>query len=155
MAATVAQIAQVRRMVNESTADTYDDAAIAGAIESYAVMDARGVQPLEFAFNTSPPTASVNAHWIPTYDLNAAAAEIWDEKAAAVACNFDFSADGASYSRSQVVAQYSKMAAKYRSMASPGSLRGIASQRALSPTGVVVEVTPIIDRHYEDGIFNN
>lgn len=50
-------------------------------------------------------------------DLNATAAEIWDEKAAAVAASFDFEADGGKYTQSQLVAQYGMMAAKFRSRA--------------------------------------
>jgi len=50
-------------------------------------------------------------------DLNAAASDIWDEKAAEVAGSFDFDADGGDYKRSQLVAQYRGEAAKYRSRA--------------------------------------
>ena len=50
-------------------------------------------------------------------DLYAAAAEIWDEKAAAVAPNFDFSADGGNFSRSQMYAQYTETANKMRAKA--------------------------------------
>ena len=50
-------------------------------------------------------------------DLNAAASDIWDEKAAAVAGLFDFAADGGDYKRSQLIAQYQEAAAKYRSRA--------------------------------------
>jgi len=50
-------------------------------------------------------------------DLYAAAAEIWDEKAAAVSGNYDFEADGGKFSRSQMAAQYTENANKYRAMA--------------------------------------
>jgi hypothetical protein len=45
-----------------------------------------------------------------TYDLYAAAADIWRQKAAHVADRFDFTADGASFKASQLVAQYTDMA---------------------------------------------
>mgnify|MGYP006883612455 FL=1 len=63
---------------------------------------------------TTPPTITVNADWIATYDLNAAAAEIWDEKAADLSDKYNFSADGGRYDRSQAYMQACAMAAKYR-----------------------------------------
>lgn len=101
MAATAAQVAELRRMVNEPDATTYDDEALAGYIERYPCLDARGEEPYTWDTSTSPPTQDDNVDWIPTYDLHAAAADVWEEKAAAVAADFDFQADGASYSRSQ------------------------------------------------------
>lgn len=44
------------------------------------------------------------------YDVWAAAADIWRQKAAQVANRFDFSADGASFKASQLVAQYEERA---------------------------------------------
>lgn len=155
MSVTAAHIARLRRMVNESTEDTYTDLALSALIESHAISDMRGVAATVLDFSTTPPSEDANTNWIPTYDLNAAAAEIWDEKAAVVACDFDFSADGASYTRSQVIAQYNKMATKYRSQARPGVLRAVKTQRELTSTGVVVETTPIIDRYDDDGVINN
>ena len=51
-----------------------------------------------------------NPDWTPTYDLNAAAADIWVEKAGVFAGDFDFAADGASYTRSQAYEQAMKQA---------------------------------------------
>lgn len=45
-----------------------------------------------------------------SYDVYAAAADIWRQKAAHVADRFDFSADGASFKPSQLVAQYERQA---------------------------------------------
>ena len=53
-------------------------------------------------------------------DLNAAAAIIWDEKAARASGAYDFSADGGDYKRSQLVAQYQAQAAKFRARAAFG-----------------------------------
>lgn len=47
-------------------------------------------------------------------DINAVAADIWEEKAATIAGQFDFEADGGKFSRSQQYAQYLTEAAKYR-----------------------------------------
>jgi len=102
MSATTAQIAEVRRMVAEPTTDTYSDALITTFIERYPLMDERGEVPYTFDTSTEPPTQDANDEWIDTYDLHAAAADIWQEKAAALGCNFDFTADGGQFLRGQL-----------------------------------------------------
>lgn len=88
MAATAEQIARVRRMVVEPTTTPYSDAAIKGYIESHSLPDDLGRRPwpatilAQQGLTETPATA-----WTPTYDLNAAAADIWDEKAAALVAN--------------------------------------------------------------------
>ena len=65
-----------------------------------------------------------------SYDVYAAAADIWTLKAAHVAERFDFTADGASFKVSQLVAQYERQA---------------ASMRAKSRTGGMVTTTMVRD----------
>lgn len=101
MSATAAMIARVRRMVNEPDDTTYDDDAIAEFIEAYPLLDSDGNEPDE-------------EDWEATYDLNAAAADIWAEKAAVLAGDFDFSADGGNYSRSQAYEHAMQMSRYYR-----------------------------------------
>jgi len=101
MAASAEQIARLRRLVAEPGSTTYSDIALAAVIESHAVSDASGRQPLD-------------ASWSPTYDLYAAGAEVWEEKAAAAAGLCDVSVDGTTLSRSQVVRDYERQAAKCR-----------------------------------------
>ena len=84
MAATAAMAAQLRLMVDEPTEATYDDDLIDDRIEAHPLLDALGTDPYEVDYSTEPPTLSERDEWIPTYDLNAAAAIIWEEKAAAV-----------------------------------------------------------------------
>lgn len=127
MTATAAQIAKVRRMVNESTTSTYTDYDIATYIETYPVLDERGEVPYTWDTSTSPPTQEDNDDWIPTYDLNAAAADIWGEKAAVVAQDFHFSADGGSYSREQVVEQYQARERFYRSRRKIRTIKAVMS----------------------------
>lgn len=115
MAATAEQIARVRRMAAEPTANTYTDADIQGYIEAYPLLDERGQAPYTWNTATEPPAQDANEDWIPTYDLHAAAADIWDEKAALLASRFDFSADGGNYSRSQEYEQAMKQARYHRS----------------------------------------
>ncbi len=57
------------------------------------------------------------------YDMNAAAAAVWRDKAAYVAMSYDFSADGHSMSRSQMQKQYLQMADLYASKAAPVQVR--------------------------------
>ena len=72
MSATATMIASVRRMTAEPTATTYTDTILSAYIEAYPLHDADGL-----AFD--------DTNWTATYDLNAAAAGIWLEKAASVA----------------------------------------------------------------------
>ena len=106
MSATAAMSARLRRMVDEPTEDTWDDAAINEYIETYPLIDVLGTDPQEVDYSTTPPTISEKDEWIPTYDLHAAAADIWEEKAATIADEFNFSADGGSFSRSKKYDQY-------------------------------------------------
>ena len=98
-AATAAQIAEMRRMCAEPTTTTYSDVALAAYIERYPLTDARGQESYTWDVSTVPPSHVENTAWVPTYD------EPRNEKAAALAHLYDFSADGGSYSRSQGVAQ--------------------------------------------------
>ena len=122
MTATAAQVAQLRRMVNETTATTYSDADLATMIEAYPCLDARGEEPGPWDTSTTPPTWDANESWIPTYDLSAAAAAIWEEKAAILAQDFDFNADGGDYTRSQTYEQAMKQARYHRSRRRPGTI---------------------------------
>ena len=123
MTATAAQIARVRRMVDEATETVYSDEDIQGYIEEYLLLDERGEEPYTWDTSTQPPTRDENEDWIPTYDLNAAAADIWGEKVAAPAQDFDFSADGGKYTRSQVVEQYQQRERYYRSRRALSTMR--------------------------------
>ena len=122
MAATAAQIAQLRRMVNELDDTTYDDDAITAFIEAYPLMDERGEVPYTWDNSTQPPTQDENDDWVDTYDLNAAAADVWAEKAAVLAGDFDFRADGGQFSRAQAYEHYMRQHATYRSRRSPSTI---------------------------------
>lgn len=102
---TIADLIQdVRRMVAEPDATTYTNEAIERLIKNNAVSDESGRTP-------------ENPAWDATYDLNATASDIWEEKAGAVADEIDFSADGGSFQRSQKFAMYMRQAARYRAKA--------------------------------------
>ena len=154
MAVTPDQISTMRRLVAEATDTTYTDALIASFVEARAVPDARGVEPFVLDAYTTPPTLEANPAWIPTYDLNGAAADIWEEKAAAVAACYTFQADGASYQRSNLFDQYMRQAQRCRSRAVPGKMKFTSTQRERTSTGVVVEAPILIDTIYEDEAVN-
>jgi hypothetical protein len=116
MTVTAAQISQLRRMVAEPTTTPYTDAVLTEYIERYPHMDEWGETPLD-------GWGEVNANWTATYDLNGAAADVWQEKAGAVAGKFDFSADGGNYSQSQQYEQFMKQCRYYRSRRIPSTVR--------------------------------
>lgn len=106
MAATPAMIATVRRYVADVDADLFDDQAIADAIERYPFADADGLGPQDAA-------------WTPRYDLNAAAADLWMERAARATGQYDFSTIEGRFDVSQVQQQAERMAAFYRKRIAP------------------------------------
>jgi hypothetical protein len=118
MTATAAQIAEVRRMTAEPTTTTYTDVLITAFIERYPHIDEQGEAPFTLSSDT-PPVHEDNDDWMPTYDLHAAAGDIWEEKAAGVAHRVDFKADGGNYSMSNQYEQYMKLARSHRSRRMP------------------------------------
>ncbi len=90
MTATAEHISRLRRMIAEPSSSTvYTDPVLTTYIEEFPVIDSSGVLPSDDA-------------WDPTYDLNAAAANIWEEKAAAVQTYYNFSADGGRYDQDKL-----------------------------------------------------
>lgn len=82
-------ISRLRRMINELTTDNYSDVDLSTYIAAYPKLDQEG-------------RTIDDDDWAEAYDLHAAASDIWEEKAAAVQSKHDFSADGASFSSSQM-----------------------------------------------------
>ena len=112
---TADMITQLRRMAAEPlTSDTYTQADLSTIIARYPLNDSAGHKPTDTL-------------WTGAWDLNRAAADVWDEKAAAVATGFDFAADGGDYKRSQVFAQYAQSARRYRAMRQTGALVLVAT----------------------------
>jgi hypothetical protein len=112
MTVTADNIKQVRRMIAETGQEVYSDADLTAAISKYPLVDMQGQPPFIHSV-TVPYTFIVNQWWAETYDLAAAAADIWAEKAAVLAGNFDFSADGGNYTRSQAYEQAMKQSRYY------------------------------------------
>jgi hypothetical protein len=133
VSATAEQIARLRRMVNEPTITTYTDAILAASIERYPCMDERGQMPYSWT-SATPPVRDPNESWMETYDLAAAAAEIWSEKAGVLAQDFDTSADGASLSRSQAYEQAMKQSRYYGSRRRASTITLYPSPRMVNDT---------------------
>jgi len=109
MAATELEVSRLRRMVAEPTATTYSDVSLREYIERFSLMDSDGNDPTEI-------------NWTPTYDLNAAAAEIWQEKAGLLAANYDVTVDTSTFNRSQAHDNAQKMARYYAARRSMGMI---------------------------------
>lgn len=122
MDVSTADISRLRRMVADTESPyTRMDDEIEDVILRYPVVDARGEAPWVES-TTTPGTLEENDDWTDTFDLNAAAAEIWAEKAAGYAAKFDFSADGGSFNRSQLFEQAQRMERHYRSRRNPNTI---------------------------------
>lgn len=126
MSATAEQVTQLRRMTAEPTSSpTYADADLQGYIEAHPVMDARGELPYTWDTATTPPTQTANPNWAAAYDLHAAAADVWEEKAAAYAGLFDFKADGSDFSRSQAYEQMMARVRYHRARRATATMRAV------------------------------
>ncbi len=102
-------------MTNElAHSTTYSAGDIQDLIEAYPWIDERGEVPFTWDTSTQPPTQDANEDWIVTYDLNAAAADIWAEKASILAQDYDIDADGSKSTRSQAYEQAMKLSRYYR-----------------------------------------
>lgn len=119
---TDAQIEQMRRMVAELSEDMYSDETLVAYIEKYPHLDEQGEEPYTLS-SDSPPVQEVNDSWIPTYDLHAAAADVWEEKAGTRVDKTDFKADGGDYSESQKFQNCMSMCRFHRSRRMPSSMR--------------------------------
>lgn len=129
---TAAMIAQVRRMTDETTTATYGDDLITTYIASYPLIDGRGEQPFSWDTSEEPPVEEDNDDWIPSFCLHSAAGDIWEEKAAALSGNFDFSVDGGNFSVRQKHENCLVQARRHRSRRAAKTINLIRETRALS-----------------------
>ena len=127
MAPTDSQIAKLRRMVAEPTEAIYTNAVLSEYIANYPTVDENGEDP-RIPSTTTPGEMMVNPDWTETYDLHMAAAAIWEEKAAARNDKFDFSADGASYDRSQMQQNAMRQARHHSSRRNPRTIVLVSSE---------------------------
>lgn len=109
MTVSAAMLTELRRMVAEPTTTTYSDAILTAILEKYPIQDTDGYDPDD-------------DDWTDTYDLHAAAADVWEEKAGTAASRHDFSADGGSYQRNQVYQACITQASRHRARATAKSV---------------------------------
>jgi len=121
-----------------TTTNGYTDTVLSEAIERYPVADSAGELPTD-------ENGNANSQWTPTYDLNSAAAEVWMEKAAALASAYDFSADGGSFNRSQMITQAQSMAAYYRARRAARSVRLVAELNPVSAQDWIGNLAEVLD----------
>lgn len=115
------QISRLRRLVAEPTSDTYTDLDLSEYIERYPLPDVDGLE-------------SDATTWAGAWDINQAAADIWEEKAATAAANFDFAADGGDYKRSQAYAQAMQQAHNFRAKRQTGTFTMVATPLPVGAT---------------------
>lgn len=118
MTVSAADIAAIRRMTAVTNTE-YTDDALTAIIELYPLPDIKGNFPYT-------DQGEVNTDWTPRYDLHAAAADIWDEKASSLAARYDFAADGSTYHRSQAYNQAMQQARWHRSRRMMGTHQMVA-----------------------------
>jgi hypothetical protein len=126
MTASAALIERLRRMVAEPNNLTYSDATLSSYIERYPLVDQRGVNPYYLDTSTDPPTQVATVGWYPTYDLAAAAADVWEEKASAEADDVPMPHEGKVYEQTKH-GQYMKQARYWRSRRAATAVTLIAS----------------------------
>jgi len=101
-------ISQLRRMINEPTDSPYTDVILTTYVEAYPLLDSEGRE-------------TGDTDWVESYDLNAAAADIWSEKASLVLMYYDFSADGGKYTQSQLYVMAMDKARYHQARRKPSS----------------------------------
>lgn len=94
--------ARLRAMTAADSAPTLAADELEALLAMSRLADSAGLAPSE-------------TDWVPTYDLNRAAAEGWRWKLGKLAGTaYDFTADGATFNRSQMVAHCKEMIAQYQ-----------------------------------------
>lgn len=105
-------VARVKMLGATAERPAITDDEVGLIVDQYALVDLNG----------NAPSAT---DWTPTYDVNGAVAEVWRVKAGRVAGDYSFSADGASYSKADVMAHCLEMEAKFAGMSKGGGFGSV------------------------------
>lgn len=89
---------------------------VAAASRPVLSQDSLGALLDQFQVEDRDGRAPSDPEWAGAWNLNAAAAEGWRIKAGKVAGDFNFSADGASYNKADVLAQCLEMEQRYAAL---------------------------------------
>lgn len=114
-----AALAELADMVAATQRPVLDTAALTRLLDRYAIPDRYG------RWVDDPD-------WEGNWNMPAAAAEGWRRKGAQVAGDFTFSADGASYSKGDLLAHCEAMARQYQAQ-SGLTIQGVADDRTHRP----------------------
>ena len=112
MPSTILDYDAIRRKAGEADALNYPNSLLLTMAGECLTFDTNGRAPGD-------------AEYITTYDTARLVADVWDEKASAAACCFDYSGDGANLSRSQIADNYRKMATRWRARSCPRVMKVI------------------------------
>lgn len=123
---TAADLAKLRRCIDEPIPAVYDDDTLKDYLVRYPLMDERGVSPYYYNTAVQPPVQVAVSGWYATWDINACAAELWLEKASAVAEDFNYpNYVGGQYDQSRVYDSYMRSARRYASRAAATTIHAI------------------------------
>lgn len=102
-----AALVRVKAKAAPAQAPAVDDATVEAFLDSCGLTDALGRTPGE-------------AGWDGPWDENLAIAEVWGTKASLVAGSFNFSADGSSFNKGDLLAKFQALEAQYRGRSGSG-----------------------------------
>jgi hypothetical protein len=112
MPSTTLDYSAIRRKAGEADAVEYPNSLLLTMAGDCLTFDEHGRAPDD-------------TEYITTYDIARLVADVWDEKAAAASCCFDYSGDGANLQRSQIADNYRKQASRWRARSCPRVMRVI------------------------------
>lgn len=123
----------LRQQTGEPETKTFDDDALQAFIEAYPAPDTLGNKSQRVMPGSYPQVMELNPYWNPTYDLNAAAMDVWNAKLATLTgTQFDFSDANQSFKRSQLVTFAQERVAYFSARRRVGAIK-------LRPTNPYVE----------------
>lgn len=103
-----AAILRVSAKADPTGAPVVDPSIVEAFLDAAALTDDQGRRPDD-------------GGWDGPWDENLAIAEVWGTKASKVASWFNFSADGASYNKGDLLAKFQSLEAEYRGRSGSGS----------------------------------
>ena len=140
MTASNASILRLRRMTSEPDNETYSDALMASYLEAWPLIDSEG-------------RSSDEDQWTEAYDLHAAAADIWEEKAASYHDKYSFGADGSTYQANQMHENAMEQARYHRARQKASTKLVVKRPVETNKVGTLEFYNPIDDSNTDDDIF--
>ena len=146
----VTDIARLRRMVDEPDSTTYTVADLVCYLMRHAKKDIHGEMPMQAA---SAGGVELNDDWVTSFDLNAAAGDIWEEKAAVEAAGTDFVSGRSRHMLSQKHKNMMARARRFWSLRTARSFAVVGAQLDGDITSLISGVVELVIQPNEiDGI---